>query len=177
MNFRDFTDISLSGRMAYEICCTEDSIICLGENPNDWAYVFECLWDFTSLKDLDRWEELASEIIPDCLTEFKDYDRHEFEFMPKDTFEFLYNLYTNTKNYEIINKLINKVYNLGISHSHSVIIGYGQASLNCIKDFLDFLSKNGLPIISTANFLQYSISEQEGWGKPIDGRKLSRIIK
>ena len=95
MEKNDFKNISLNGRVSYAICCFENTLLHLKCNVSDWKIVLEYLWEFTSIEYLDDWSDTITEIIPSNLLEFKDYEKHEFEYINEETFNYLYNLYQN----------------------------------------------------------------------------------
>ncbi len=73
---------------------------------------------------LDDWNGIIFEIIPENLLEFVSYEEHDFEYLDENNFKYLYNLYQNVD--EKIDYLMSAIYDIGVSHSYSVIEGYSS---------------------------------------------------
>lgn len=174
MNKDDFKNISLSGRVAFGINCFENLLFSLKYNVNDWRLVLECLWEFTSIQYLDEWSGKVVEIIPDHLLEFKTYEEHDFEYLDERNFKYLYNLYQNID--EKIDFVITAIYNIGTSHAYSIIVKYGQRSLDELEILLNYMTKNDIPLPDIKPFEKFSIEENKGWGNKFNGIKLSKIL-
>ncbi|MBO4997327.1 MAG: hypothetical protein J6D02_04945 [Lachnospira sp.] len=174
MDINEFKRISLNGRVSYSIRCFENLLFYLDYNVEDWEIVLEYLWQFTSIKYLDDWNGIISEIIPENLLEFMSYEEHDFEYLDEDTFRYLYKLYQNIDGK--IDYLMSAIYYIGASHSYSVIQGYGQASFNRLTELINYMVKNHIPLPDIDSFRRFSIEENRGWGNKFDGRILSKII-
>lgn len=169
-----FKNISLRGRVSYSICCFENTLFYLKYNVEDWKIVLEYLWKFTNIKYLDDWNGILSEIIPENLLEFKSYEAHEFEYLDEETFKYLYRLYQNLD--EKIDYVMSAIYDIGASHSYSIIEGYGQKSFHELTKLLDYMIENHIPLPDMDFFRRFSIEENRGWGNPFEGRTLSKIL-
>ncbi|BAU29063.1 hypothetical protein DFP93_10387 [Aneurinibacillus soli] len=174
MNMEKFKHISFRGRVAYGISCFENALIALKYDLNDWRVVLNYLWEFTSIQYLDDWNDVAVELIPENLLEFKAYEEEEFERLSKDEFVYLYNLYQNID--ESIDTLLRAIYDLGISHVYTVIEGYGESSLKNLERLINFMIINNFPLPDIEPFLKSSIEENRGWGNKFEGAKLSKIL-
>ena len=93
MDIDVFKNISLNGRVAYGISCLENTLLYLNYNVEDWKIVLEYLWEFTNIEFLDDWSSKVVEIIPSHFLEFRTYEEHDFEYLDKNSFQYLYNLY------------------------------------------------------------------------------------
>lgn len=174
MDKNDFKNISLNGRVAFSISCFENTLLTLNYNINDWRIVLECLWEFTSIQYLDDWSDKVGEIIPDNLLEFKTYEEHDFEYLDEKSFEYLYNLYQNID--EKIDDVMTAIYNIGNSHAYSVIVEYGQKSLDELEILINYMTINNITLPDIKSFEKFSIEENRGWGNKFDGRSISRIL-
>lgn len=174
MDKNDFKEISMNGRIAYGICCFENTLLFLKYDVNNWKMILEWLWDFTSTENLEEWNDKITEVIPENLLEFDTYEEHDFEYLEESQFEYLYNLYQTID--DRIGLLIRQVFYLGCSHSYSVIVNYGQSSLDELDRIITFMIDNGFPTPDIEQFKMYSINENKGWGKRFDGTKLSNIL-
>lgn len=95
MDVNNFKTISLFGRIAYGVSCFENTITFLQYNVEDWKMVLKYLWEFSCIQYLDDWTGLLAEIIPENLLEFKTYEEHDYSYLDKKSYEYLYNLYQN----------------------------------------------------------------------------------
>ncbi|MGN7115861.1 hypothetical protein [Lysinibacillus odysseyi] len=169
-----FKNISFRGRVAYGISCFESALIALKYNLDEWKFIVNYLWEFTSIQYLDEWSDTVVELIPENLLEFKTFEEEEFERLSKDEFIYLYNLYqTNDGSIDI---LLRAIYELGISRAYTVIEGYGESSLKSLEKIIDFMIENKFPLPNIDPFLGFSIEENSGWGNKFDGISLSNIL-
>lgn len=174
MDINNFKNISLNGRVAYGICCFENTLMFLKCDVSNWKTVLGYLWEFTSTQNLEVWNDQVAEIIPENLLEFKNYKEHDFEYLDESQFEYLYGLYQNID--ERIGYLIRQIFYLGSSHSYSVIVDYGQRSLDELDRLVTFMVNNSFPLPDIGPFEKYSIDENKGWGNKFDGKTLSKIL-
>ncbi|MFI3201937.1 MAG: hypothetical protein R3Y54_10530 [Eubacteriales bacterium] len=174
MNIDVFKEISLRGRVAFAIRCFEYLIVDLGDNRDKWKLVLEILWEFANINYLDDWSYKLNEIVPDNLLEFETYDKHEFEYLTKEDFIYLYELYQNID--EKINYYIEAIHRIGTSHIYSRIIGYGEESFNYLKELVDYMVKNNLRVPNFNDFEQFLISQNNGFGDKFEGEQLSIIL-
>lgn len=174
MDKNSFKDISLNGRVAYAISCFENLLLSLNYNSVMWNDVLKYLWEFTSIQNLEEWNDKIAEIIPENLLEFNSYEEDDFEYIDKDTFKKLYELYQNidTK----VEFIIRQIFYIGSSHSYSRIDGCGQNSLDQLDILIEFMRSNSISLPDIKPFLKYSIKENKGWGNDFDGSKLSKIL-
>ncbi|GED66263.1 hypothetical protein MKX57_15295 [Lysinibacillus sp. FSL M8-0216] len=174
MNIKSFEKISLNGRVSFGISCLESTLQYLDYNVDEWRIVLEYLWDFTSVKYIDDWSGIISEIIPENLLEFKFYEEHDFEYLDEKNFEYLYNLYQNID--EKIDFVITSIYNIGTSHAYTKIVEYGQDSLDELEILINYLIENEVPLPDITPFKSLSIDENKGWGNSFVGSRLSKIL-
>ncbi len=173
-NKNDFKNISLKGRVAYVISCFENVLLSLKCDISNWKMVLEYMWQFTSSQDLEAWNVQMAEIIPENLFEFKTFEEHDFEYLEEIQFKYLYNLYQNIDTR--INYIIRQILYLGSSHSYSLIIDYGQESLEELDRIVKFMINNCFELPNIDAFLKYSIKENKGWGNKFKGTVLSKIL-
>lgn len=174
MNINNFRNISLNGRVAYGIRCFENAILFLKYDSKKWTIILEKLWEFTSTDNLEVWNDQVVEIIPENLLEFKIYEEHDFEYLSEHEFIYLYNLYQDID--KRIEDLIRQIYYLGSSHSYSVIIDYGQSSLEELNRLINYMIQNNIPLPDIKTFERFSIEEEKGWGNKVEGRSISGIL-
>jgi hypothetical protein len=174
MNIDDFKKNSLNGRVSYGIRCFENALLFLNYNVNEWRIVLEYLWKFTSIEYLDDWDGIVTEIIPENLMEFREYEDHDFEYLDKSEFTYLYALYQNID--KKVDYLIRQIYYLGSSHAYSIIVEHGQRSLDELAILINYMMDNNMPLPDIKPFERFSIEENKGWGNRFDGRSISGIL-
>ncbi|MEK4171376.1 hypothetical protein MHI22_07360 [Lysinibacillus sp. FSL L8-0312] len=174
MNIQIFRKISLNGRVSFSISCLENTLQYLDYDVNEWRIILEYLWDFTSIKYIDDWSGVISEIIPENLLEFKLYEEHDFEYLDEENFEFLSKLYQNLD--KKIEFVMTSIYYIGTSHAYTKIVDYGQDSLDELEILINYLIENHIPLPDVNPFKLFSIGENNGWGNAFVGSKLSKIL-
>lgn len=170
----EIKDLSLRGRVAYGVSCFEQLLLKLDYNVQDWEYVLVELWKYTNIQYLDDWSSFISEILPDNLLEFSTYEKHCYEFLEEKNFNYLYSLYNNTD--KKVDKIMTYIFNIGTSHSYSIIENYGQESLYYLELLIGFMNKYEIPLPDLLCYEQFSILENNGWGRRFDGIKLFSIL-
>ncbi|MBD5088828.1 MAG: hypothetical protein HDT30_08495 [Clostridiales bacterium] len=174
MDVNNFKTISLFGRIAYGVCCFENTITFLQYNVEDWKVVLKYLWEFSYIQYLDDWTGLLSEIIPENLLEFKKYEEHDYSYLDKKSYEYLYNLYQNID--EKIDFVMTAIFDIGTSHAYSEIVGYGKQSLDELKILIDYMYEKGIPLPDISLFEKFSFNENDGWGNKFNAKIISKII-
>lgn len=174
MDVNNFKTISLYGRIAYGVSCFENTITFLRYNVEDWKMVLKYLWEFSYIKYLDDWTGLLSEIIPENLLEFKRYEEHDYSYVDKKSYEYLYNLYQNID--EKIDFVMTAIFDIGTSHAYSEIDGYGKQSLDALKILIDYMSEKGIPLPDISLFEKFSFDENNGYGNKFDMKNISELI-
>ena len=167
--------ISLRGRVAFGIGCFENMLLSLHYNVEEWKIVLEYLWQFTSIRYLDDWNGMVSEIIPSNLLEFREYAKHDFEYLDESTFRYLHNLYQNID--EKVDYIMSSIYNIGTSHAYSIIEGFGQQSLEQLELLINYMDKNNIPLPHINDFKKFAITENKGWGNKFNGKEISCILQ
>lgn len=173
----EFYEISLKGIVAYSITCFENVLLSLKYNDEEWKEVLEDLWLYTSIKYIDDWQDIVSDIIPSHLLEFDNYEDSDFETLTLNDYEKLYKIYVDCD--EIINNVMLNIFFLGTSQNHKNedTVVKVIPNINYIKDIINCLELNNMPVPNINSFKQYSATEKDGWGFDFEGRKLSKILK
>ena len=174
MNYYDFENISVVGRIAYGIMCAEEYLIHKYPDKN-WTIIFEDFWKITNLELWDNWMDEIIEIIPEYLFEFNDYQSSGFEFLTEAKYNELKKIFDNTN--DDVNIILKMVYELANSHAYSSINKNGQESLLQLKKIIIFLEKEGINLPEMKEVQTHLFSERNGWGNSFDGTSLSKIIK
>lgn len=169
-----FKDISLRGRVAFSINCLEKYLSNLTIDLNDWNIVLYKYWSFTDIEFLDDWNEIISEILPDNLLEFDNYQKHGFDYLNEDEFQNLYSLYQHIDNNVI--ELMRLIFELGNSHAYSVIMKEGTASLCILQDILVFMNSHNIELPPIEVYQSMLIQDNRGWGNKFRGKDYSLLL-
>ena len=176
-----FAAVSMNGRMAYVIMCTE--VYLVSRYPDrDWTLLSERMWKATS-DNWGDWAEAYSTLIPDVFLQYEAYDREEVgAFLTEEEFSALRSLYDGiTQGIEDdpadeVNDMLNKPYEMAMVYE-GTSIGDGKASLAIIADAEETLLRCGIALPDHRKVLFSSFEERNGWGNDFDGRSLSIILQ
>lgn len=169
-----FKNISLRGRVAFAINCLEKYLSRLDLNLDDWNIVLHKYWSFTDIEYLDDWNEIISEILPDNLLEFDNYQEHGFDNLNEDEFKKLYILYRHID--DSVMELMRLIFELGSSHAYSVIINEGNASLRIVQDILTCMNSHNIGLPSIGIYQSMLIQDNRGWGNKFRGKDYSLLL-
>ncbi len=92
MDKQIYASISATGKVVYTILCTET--YALKQKPQaDWTPLFERIWHVTSGGYWDEWSYEFTEIIPECIFEFPDYESSDLSYTSENEYKKLIALY------------------------------------------------------------------------------------
>lgn len=172
---KQLKSVSVRARVSFGICCLEKALIHYGCTLEKWRFVVEKLWRYTNIKYLDDWYYEIAEWLPDSLLEDNIYHAEEFEYVTKEQFLFLSNLYKTESN-QTINKIFRLVFETGTIDLYSKLENFAPNSLNSLEKIESIMKQNNIempPITSQAN---HSFNENNGWGERFDGTNDSMIL-
>ncbi len=172
MNISDFDNISMNGRIAYAILCTEKYLVTKYPNE-DWSALSKKMWKVTSTF-WDEWDNKFIEIIPEYLFEFNTYADSDFEELSELEYNHFASLFKNKD--DNVNILLMKLHELYQIYSFSSIPNKGIEASKIVIETCNILELNNidLPDINVVKFSLFS--EKNGWGNYFDGEKLSIIL-
>ncbi len=168
----DFSNISITGRIAYSIMCAEEYAIYKYPNK-DWKPLFTWMWKCTS-EYFDEWYYHFSEILPEYLYEFNNYEDAHFEYLSKQDYNFYHALFKDIdKNME---ELIVIPADISMIYCYTEIPENGKESIHLLNKAINILRKNNIRLPNPEKVSFSSFSEKHGWGNQFDGAKLSKIL-
>lgn len=174
MKSKKLKQVSLLGRIAYAIMCAEK--ISVEKYPDkDWKVIFEIFWKACDCEALDVWSWEIMEYIPKYLFEFKDFESADFEYIDKEKYLKLVEIYKGVD--DSINQILLAIRNIEEEYAYSSIPEYGRISLEYIDEILAILEKNGVSPPDPQLVAFSKFCERDGWGEPFDGTKLSIVLK
>ena len=91
MNKKDFENISMNGRLAYQLMCVERYLV--SKYPNkDFTKLMELLWQVTNGMYWDTFSGYLIEFNKSCFFEFDTYEEQEWLYVTKEQYELFKNL-------------------------------------------------------------------------------------
>ncbi|MGN6647685.1 MAG: hypothetical protein ACTHJT_14280 [Cytophaga sp.] len=179
----EFSDITIRGRMAFGICCIENSIRKFGFEDLDWSLLFNFLWRYPSapeIKDLAKWAEQEGECRPFCVLENKPYKELYFEFLTEEQFLKFRKLYGQV-NHEIC-ALIDLTIQIGTQALYGGVRDGSPATLDYLEQIKIILHSNGIEEPAIAFFKEFCFrqtaeNDWKVWGDKIAIEKLKLISR
>lgn len=174
MNKKDFDNISMNGRLAYQLLCLE-AYLTTKYPQKDFKALMSLLWQATDNMYWNEFADYIMDLAPINLYEFETYEKQEWLIITKDQYEEL--LPCIIKNDTNIDELFETIKDHTYVYEGTTIKLPGKESIDIVFETIKILkdSKIALPSIDKVQFS--SINELNGWGNPFDGTKLSSIIK
>lgn len=175
MDEKEFKNISVKGRVAYGIRCLEQTLIYYNCSLENWKWIIEKIWGYTSVVYLDDWFYEIAEFMPDSILDDKDCYPEDCEYLSEEQFYRLVRTYSEDSN-PVINRIIRLIFEMGTSDLYSKLEGCAQNSLDCLNKIMCIMVQENIELPSSTPFSNYSYKENNGWGESFDGKKSSLIL-
>lgn len=173
MDAATYASLSATGKVAYAILCAER--YALKRKPNtDWTPLFKRIWRVTSGGYWDEWSYEFTEIIPECLLEFPDYESSDVPHTSEDEYENLVALYEGMP--ESWGRLLEDLNRLVLVLGYDCDDPEGEAA-ELVVAIEGILAAEGVPLPDEGLAELFPASENRGYGCPFDGRKISHILQ
>jgi len=173
MNKKDFNNISMNGRLAYQLMCVERYL--LAKYPNkDFSKLMKLFWQVTNGMYWDTFSDYVMDLEPSNFFEYDTYEEQDWLRLSKSEYDEL--VFCMRDLNSEIDKLFETLKDQTFVYSYTVIPKDTKESINIIFDTIDILKKEkiDLPDIKYVNFS--TIDQRNGWGNYFDGTKLSIIL-
>lgn len=164
-------NISIRGRMAYLICSFENLLLYYNCNKEEWRWILEKLWSYTTVQYLDDWMYELAEYMPNSILEDT---LEDVEYITEKEFKYLYKLYINS-NQEIL-LFLNIIFECGTCELYSKLCDYSSNTLKKIEQAIDIIKKNNIDLVDIRLFERYLFNECDGWGNSFENKQLSKFI-
>ncbi len=174
MNKKDFKNISMTGRIAYQLMCAERYFINKYPNEN-FKELFSILWPVTDGMYFDTFSNYITELKPTYMLEKENYEDDDWLVLTKEQYELLKPLIQKLDQED--EDLMDTLKDQAEVYAYSVVPKNTNESIDIIYETMKYLKKYNidLPDIKLLEFS--SITQKNGWGDSFDGSKLSIIIK
>lgn len=173
MNKKDFNNISMSGRLAYQLLCVEKYFIAKYPEKN-FKDLFSLLWQVTNEMYFDTFSGYLIELNKSCFFEFDTYEEQEWLYITKEQYNLFKNLISELDDTD--ESILETLKDQAEVYAYTVVPENTKESIDIIFDTIAFLKQEGieLPDIKLVEFS--TIDQKNGWGDPFDGSKLSIIL-
>ena len=174
MNKKDFKNISMAGRLAYQLMCAERYFT--HKYPNeDFTELFKLLWPVTNGMYFDTFSGYIIELEPSYMLEFNSYEEdgswHELTKEQYDTFKPLIQKF-DQEDEDFLETLKDQI----DVYAYTVVPKDTSESIDIVFDTIKFLKKHKIPL-PDIKLVEFSTIDQfNGWGDNFDGTKLSIIL-
>ena len=173
MNKKDFKNISMVGRLAYQLMCAERYFTYKYPNE-DFTELFKLLWPVTNGMYFDTFSGYIVEIEPSCMLEFDSYEEQEWMYLTKEQYDIFKPLIQkfDQEDEDFLETLKDQI----DVYAYSVVPKDTSESIDIVFDTIKFLKRHNilLPDIKLVEFS--TIDQRRGWGDHFDGTKLSIIL-
>ena len=173
MNKKDFENISMNGRLAYQLMCVERYLV--SKYPNkDFTKLMELLWQVTNGMYWDTFSGYLIEFNKSCFFEFDTYEEQEWLYVTKEQYELFKNLISELDDND--ESILETLKDQAEVYAYTVVPKNTKESIDIVFDTIKFLKqeKIKLPVIKLVEFS--TIDQRNGWGDHFDGTKLSIIL-
>lgn len=173
MNKKDFKNISMNGRLAYQLMCVERYLV--SKYPNkDFTKLMELLWQVTNGMYWDTFSDYVMDLEPSTLFEFNTYEEQEWLRLSKEEYKELTPCMKGLDN--VVDDLFETLKEQTFVYAYTEVPKNTKESIDIVFDTIKFLKqeKIKLPDVKLVEFS--TIDQQDGWGNSFDGTKLSIIL-
>jgi hypothetical protein len=157
-----FNLISIRARVAFAILCLENTIQHFKKENLEWSFIYKLLWSYTIGK-VGSWHYPMAEATPRSILFDAKYDEKEMEFLNEDEYNQLKIIYSNSN--ELINTMINKIFEIGTRDLYSSIVNNSPDTINYLKEIIQLMEQNNIQLPDIKLFEKFPITENEGWGR------------
>jgi hypothetical protein len=157
-------EISNRGKVAFAICCLENTLAHFELNKEDWLFVIQESWKFCN-SDMAIWQERFGELTPFVVSEDVDFEVKNYQYLSRLQHDNLHVLYKNAP--PVITTLLGLIYEIGITN---VLVKVNSSSLKeaqlpFLNDAIHLMEKNHITLPEINLFEKFPISENNGWGR------------
>ena len=163
-----FEGISVRGRVAYAICCLEHALLRSGHRTEEWKWILDLLWNYTSTNDFAQWHYDVAECIPRVISSHEDFCSKDFEFLNSERFSDLRGLYDKCDPF--LRQMVDCIFDIGTVELYGGLANRGAHTLIELEKLLDIMNSHGfkLPEISIFEHLVFQVDG--GWGAKFDSK-------
>ena len=173
MNKKDFKNISMVGRLAYQLMCAERYFTYKYPNE-DFTELFKLLWPVTNGMYFDTFSGYIVEIEPSCMLEFDSYEEQEWMYLTKEQYDIFKPLIQKFDQED--EDFMETLKDQAEVYAYTVVPKDTSESIDIVFDTIKFLKKHKIPLPDIKLVEFSTIDQRRGWGDHFDGTKLSIIL-
>jgi len=174
MNKKDFKNISMGGRLAYQLMCAE-RYFSFKHPTIDFKELFKLLWQVTNGMWWDTFSALIIELEPSYMLEQDNYEDEEWLKLTKEQYN-LFKPIIQTFDEED-EAFMETLKDQAEVYAYTIVPKDTSESIDIIFESIQLLLDNNLEL-PDINLIKFSTIDQfNGWGDKFDGTKLSIILK
>lgn len=173
MRKKDFYNISMAGRLAYQLMCLERYL--LTKYPdNNFQELMKLLWPATNGMFWDKFVGYVIELSPSYFMEFDSYEKQIWHDVSKELYDKMKPTISTLGS--DIDELFELLKDQAYVFEGTGVQKPGIESINIIFETIKILKDNNIPIPDVKAVAFSTIDQFRGWGNKFDGTKLSRIL-
>ncbi|MBQ9371603.1 MAG: hypothetical protein IJU03_05380 [Thermoguttaceae bacterium] len=174
---RQYDNLSIRGRVAYLIMCFE-RYVAQKYPDRDMTLPAEFMWNVVDGSDyMDEQAYRYMDIIPDYLFETDKYETSDMVNMSKDEYNVFVTLLPRTEDDPDLNVVMHRIYDVAMRFVYTEVELDDPDTKEYLKEVDDILAKNGIEAPDIDKIPKSPPDECDGWGKFIDSKPLSIILK
>jgi hypothetical protein len=170
---KDFKNISMNGRLAYQLMCVERYL--LHQYPTlDFKPMFEILWQVTNGMYWDTFSDYIIDMEPQYFLECKTYEEQEWLTLTKKEYDTLYPIISKLGS--DVDDLFETLKDQTFVYAYTIVPKNTHESIDIIFETISFLLKYHIPLPDIKLISFSTIDQRHSWGNHFDGTKFSIIL-
>ena len=171
---KDFKNISMNGRLAYQLMCAERYF--MYKHPNeDFTELFKLLWPVTNDMYWDTFSDYIIDLKPRYMFEYETYDEQKWFALTKEQYNMFKPLIQKFDQED--EDFMETLKDQAEVYAYTIVPKNNKESIDIVFESIKYLKKYDIEL-PDVNLISFStIFQRDGWGKRFDGTKFSIILK
>lgn len=162
MTQKEFKDISIRGRVAYCINCLNNYLKAIYPD-SDYSSVIDLACKITENNNyIDESTMAFTEIIPEYLYEFDNYEDAEFEYISKEQYDSFIRIIP--KDDDDLNTIMHSIRDIAWEYCYTSIDDGAKKNLKFIINTVEVLKSKKISIPDIDEYKRFIFSINDGWG-------------
>ena len=174
---RQYDNLSIRGRVAYLIMCFE-RYVAQKYPDRDMTIVATLMWNIVNDSDyIDESAYKYTEIIPMYIHEAPDFKTLRLDYLTEEEYNAFVTLLPRPEEDPELNTIMQRIYDVAMEFAYTEVLLDKPVTKNYLEEVDDILAKNGIEAPDIGKIPKSTPDECDGWGKFIDSKPLSIILK
>jgi hypothetical protein len=170
---KDFKNISMNGRLAYQLMCAE-RFFTTKYPEKDFKELFSLLWQVTNGMYWDTFSGYLIELEKSNFFEFETYEEQSWLYVTKEQYDLFKKLIQEFDDED--EKLLETLKDQTEVYCYTIVPKNTHESIDIIFETISLLLKYHIPL-PDINLISFStIDQRHSWGNHFDGTKFSIIL-